>query len=418
MKKDFKNKISAAACALLSVSSHSYAADQFDTNTQIDSSLMFYSEKDRVNTSSAQFNVNKTFTQDDVASLSLTYDSITGATPTGEIPYGSIQTVTSASGVTSTVNASTKPKLNISDARTAIAGSWQHQLTRLFSLSASLNASKESDYDSKDVFLNASLDSSDKLTTWSLSLAHNNDTIKRNSGVDGVAGVPLEMSDTRLLQRQSQQEKRSTQDKSLGLTQVLTANTLLQLSLSESDSSGYHSDPYKLISVVDSNGVQISSYYEKRPQSRKRNTFFAGLIHNTQSNNVMRLDYRFYRDDWGINSNTLDLKYRFNHHHSFFEPHLRLYQQTAADFHRYYLNTSDTVPDVASADARLDAFNSYTIGIGAGFTQHQYKFSGRLEYMSQSASSNNQNVPIKLRNYNLFYGVDAVIAQVNFSMTF
>ncbi len=417
MKKDFKRKLSAATCALLSAAGSSYASEKFDSDLDINTSFLLYDEVDRVTTATTQVNVKKIVTEDDTASFSLAYDTITGATPTGEVPFGSVQTVTSPSGNTSTVSASTKPFLNVKDERTAISGSWQHQLTRLVGLSFALNKSTEGDYDSEGKQISVILDNEDKLTTWSLGVADTNDTISRSSRADGVAGVPLEMSNSALLQRQSQNETRKTQDLSIGLTQVLTSNTLMQLTLSKSESDGYHTDPYKLLSVVDGNGIQVASYYEKRPNSRSRDIFYGGLIHN-MGGDVLRADFRYYTDDWGIVSNTFDLKYRWKSGNWFYEPRIRFYKQSAADFHKYYLNASDSLPDFASADSRLDAFKSNTLGFYTGFEVKNYVISARLEYMSQSGSSDNQSVPIKLKSYNLFNGVDAYIMQVNFRMYF
>ena len=415
MKKDLKANLSVAVCALLSTV-HNVQAETYDSDTELDNSIMYYSEKGRISVTAPQISLKKTLDEDNSINASLIYDTITGATPTGEVPYGSVQTVTSASGRTSTVSASTKPSINLTDHRTALNASWKHQLTRLFSFTAGLNHSSESDYLSNGVNLAAALDSEDKLTTLSLGLSSTQDDVSRNTKVDGVSGIPAALTDTRLLQRQANSEPRSTHDIVIGLTQVLSPKTLVQFSLSQSQSNGYLNDPYKLISVVDNNGIQVASYYESRPDNRQRKSLYTQLVHN-MDDDVMRISFRLYDDDWNIQSSTLDLKYRINLKHFYFEPHLRLYHQSAASFHQYYLKASDTAPDFASADARLASFTSNTFGLSGGYDGKDYQISARLEMMAQQSSPDNQ-APGNLKNYDLFNGVNATIAQVNFTLFF
>jgi len=42
-------------------------------------------------------------------------------------------------------------------------------------------------------------------------------------------------------------------------------------------------------------------------------------------------------DDWGVNSHTIDAKYRFRFNNQYLEPQLRWYTQSKADFyHRLF----------------------------------------------------------------------------------
>ncbi len=405
-----------ATCSLLSITP-SAQAGMLDSDLNIENSIFFYNETNGVSVVAPQVKLNKTINEDNSLTASVILDSITGATATGEVPYGTVQTVTSASGNVSTRAASTKPSLKLKDNRTAISLSWNHQLSRLIALTGTVNDSTEGDYQSKGSSLTASLDSEDRFTTWSLARSFANDDISRSQRVDNVAGIPAELTDTLLLQRQSSSEKKHSTDTVFGLTQVLTSETLLQLSLTNATSDGYMSDPYKLISVVDNSGSQVTSYYEKRPSSRSRKIFYSQLIQNYDGN-VLRLGYRHHSDDWGITSNTLDAKYKINMNAYFIESHFRYYQQSSANFHQYYLKDTDTVPDFASADSRLAAFTSNTIGVGFGFEHRNTKLSARLEYMRQQGDGINTNDPGKLKNYDLFNGIEAYMIQLNYSILF
>ena len=163
-------------------------------------------------------------------------------------------------------------------------------------------------------------------------------------------------------------------------------------------SSGYHTDPYKVFSVVDratSIPIANSSYYEKRPGDRQRISLTFKINHHLYpSDDTLHASYRYYTDDWGIDSHTFDVDYRFNFDDTkYLEPRLRLYTQTKADFYQNQFFVDDAgasdpsgnFPDFISADYRLDDLISITPGIRfgreVGTNGH---LRGRIEYMYQS----------------------------------
>ena len=105
---------------------------------------------------------------------------------------------------------------------------------------------------------------------------------------------------------------------------------------------------------------------------------------------VLDGSYRFMTDDWGIGSHTFDLKYRWQLEHSYFEPHLRYYLQSEADFYRRFITNSaysDGLPnmDAASADYRLGELTTTTVGLKYGHTfANDREFTVRAEYYLQS----------------------------------
>jgi len=105
--------------------------------------------------------------------------------------------------------------------------------------------------------------------------------------------------------------RRSEVDAVLGLTQVMTRRWLTSLSYSYSNGHGYENDPYKIISVVDPiSGQPISQLYENRPDyRRKQSVYLENKVH--LSKDIVEVDLRGYRDDWGIKSITADLRYRY-----------------------------------------------------------------------------------------------------------
>src|SRR5262249_45955079 len=124
----------------------------------------------------------------------------------------------------------------------------------------------------------------------------------------------------------------------VGVSQVLSRRWLVGASASLSREDGYLTDPYKTLSVVDpTSGVPVGQISERRPDTRERKSVQGDSVYHFTSD-IFYLSYRRYWDDWGIKSHTIDARYRFpTSESSFFEPHARVYTQTAADFYRFGL---------------------------------------------------------------------------------
>ena len=92
-----------------------------------------------------------------------------------------------------------------------------------------------------------------------------------------------------------------------------------------------------------------------------------GLGHHFTSG-ILYLSYRHYWDDWGVSSETIDAKYRHpTSETAYLEPHIRYYNQTAADFYRFGLIQGQPLPAYASTDSRLGALQTVTLGATFGF---------------------------------------------------
>jgi len=417
MKANFKKNISLATTMLLGANQGIHAIER-DIETSVKSSFLYYSEKDGIEAKAPQINISSLINEDNTASATITFDSVTGSTPTGEVPTSKIQSTTSSSGQAITTHSSALPTKSFSDLRKAIALSWTHTQSRLFKISSGFNYSTERDYNSTGLSLNLAKDTEDRLTTWNVGLSYTEDNIWGTDKLDGVAGIPQSITNVDNRLRQSLSENKLATELRIGFTQVLTKNSLFLISYSVNNSTGYHNDPYKLVSLVDSTGIPIASLYEARPDERKRNIFYGQYIHNI-GGNVLKLDYRHFNDDWGVESNTFAIKYRIKLASSYYiEPHMRYYSQS---FHQFYLrNTRDTdaIPQYVSSDSRLSAFDAYTYGLKVGLNKEKYELSGRLEQMQQKSTQSTKDAPGKLSEYDLFSAINAIIAQVNFSIFF
>ena len=128
------------------------------------------------------------------------------------------------------------------------------------------------------------------------------------------------------------------------------------------------------------------------------------------------VSYRFSDDDWGIQSHTLESRYRFLfNNNSYIEPHLRLYQQTEADFYTPFLQEGELTPEFASADYRIGKLNTYTVGVKYGKKMNNgHEYGVRLEYYNQAPQDIGLEAPGDLASQDLYPSLDAVVVQFDY----
>lgn len=392
-KKSIRASLSAATGMLLGGGATGAQAFGTDTPWEVDVATLYYSESDgRVQAFEPVIRGRKELGDDEYLNLKLVVDSLTGATPTGAVPAGQPQTFTRPSGNGSyTVNAGDVPLDDtFLDTRVAISADWEKPLTDMTRGNFGINVSNEYDFQSLGLSASIAHDLNQRNTTLTAGVAFESDRIEPEGG------IPVEFASAMVPAGQPQNrrdasESRDQIDLLLGLTQVINARTLMQFNISHGASDGYHNDPFKFVSLVNATpgpalGEPIDNIFENRPDSRARSSFYWKTLHSFANEDVIDFSYRYLTDDWGIESHTLDLRYAWKlDNGSFWQPHLRFYEQGAADFYKTLLPASSPVPEFVSADYRLGAMQSLTFGIKysrilAGGDQIEF----RLERLSQT----------------------------------
>lgn len=133
----------------------------------------------------------------------------------------------------------------------------------------------------------------------------------------------------------------------LGLTQILNANALLEASVGYIRSTGYMANPYKTVvaAFIDPtqtgevlSGVAIG-LLEKRPNERNQWTENLRYVqHFDGLDAALHFDYSFFHDDWGINSHTFEADWVQPVGHGWaITPNIRYYSQSAANFYTPYI---------------------------------------------------------------------------------
>lgn len=376
-------KLKAATCLLLASAAPrlAHGAEAASAaSTQIDLTALLYSERITVFEPTVRFTRLYPSGRSFFGQFAL--DTISGASPSGLLPSGRTQTFTSASGRTAVISADRLPTVNFKDNRFALEGEWQQPWKR-FAYSVGGHISKEKDYQSLGVNGKVSIDFNRKLTTLSLGGGLNQDQISP------VGGTSLALSPPGVTTGASSNSKQ-VQTGLVGLSQVMSRRWLLGLSASFTSEKGYLTDPYKALSIIDRvSGVPIGALSEKRPASRKRKSAQADSVYHFTTN-ILYLSYRHYWDDWGVRSETIDAKYRHPIAGTgYIEPHVRYYNQTAADFYRFGLTQGQPLPAFATNDYRLGGLQTATAGLTLGFHPKDdgHEWTIRGEYIGQFGDS-------------------------------
>lgn len=420
-KTSVKSALLAASCSLLG----SQASAE---NWEFEGAIMYYGESDRVQALEGIVQAKKALKNDREFNAKLVVDSLTGASANGAVPQQEAQTFTSPSGNGQYSASADETPLDDTflDTRFQVAGQWSQPLGESYTFSTGANFSNEYDYQSFSFNAMFGRYLNTKNTTLSLGVSYALDTI------DAVGGRPIGLSAMVVDNGQfaSEQEfdnafeatrqnggsdSKDTVDIVFGLTQVVSRRWITQMNIGFSSVDGYLTDPYKVISLVDDDGSAVSQHYESRPDSRSKQSFYVQSKYHFDKS-IWDISYRLSDDDWGIQSHTIETRYRLLFaNNSYFEPHLRFYQQKEADFYQPFLREEQVLPEFASADYRIGKLDAYTVGLKYGKKLKSGREYGvRLEYYSQAPKDSGVSAPGQLQPAKLYPNVDALILQFDF----
>lgn len=191
--------------------------------------------------------------------------------------------------------------------------------------------SDEDDYEATALAFDASWNTADDARTWSTSFSTSRDTLNPTQGV-----IPVFVTEADL----------DTQSGFFGVSQILSRTAIARIGVNYTYSEGYLSDPYK--------------FRDQRPDTHERIALSAGYRHFfIDRDAALQVDYRYYADSWGTDSQTLELGWAQNLSRSLLTPYLRYYSQREADFFSVIADTG--APEHAD-DYRLSSYGAVTIG--------------------------------------------------------
>jgi hypothetical protein len=420
-KKANKNKVNVAqlltvaTCTLLGTTAQAEEQKPWE----FDTALMYYGETDRVTASEFILAATKEFEDEHILNLKVTVDVLTGASANGAVPQTEVQTFTRPSGNGSFQTPAKETPLDdtFHDTRVQLNAQWTQPIAKDYRVSGGVHLSKEYDYLSLGLNGNIARDFNLKNTTLSAGFAYTNDTISPEGGIPIAFEQMLPPVDEigGGLNRDGSDEDKTTIDLLFGLTQVISRQTIMQFNYSYSQVDGYQTDPYKIVSVVDNNGYPLRQLYESRPDSRNKNSVFWQTKYHL-TNSVIDFSYRYLWDNWDVKSHTFDVRYHIPLEGAYIEPHVRYYQQQAAEFYQPFLLDGEPTPENISADYRVGEMNGLTLGVKYAMElEGDSELAFRLEFFQQTPTNPGFETPGVLADVELFESVSAVVAQISYS---
>jgi hypothetical protein len=228
-------------------------------------------------------------------------------------------------------------------------------------IGAGLVHATEKDYLSNGASLNVSRELFDKNTSVSARAGF-------TANVVGKTGDPL---------YQAPLQDFSTD---VGVTQVLSPESIAQLSITVARQQGQIASPYRKVAVAGGRFVLP----EADPPVRDRLAAALGAKHAFGDLGVAHADYRLYWDTFGILSHTLDARWTFEWDRLALRLRYRLYTQNGASF---YKSRYDAVQLYLSGDREMSPFVSHLFGAKLEWAPRreerraQFRFDAKVEGM-------------------------------------
>lgn len=233
-------------------------------------------------------------------------------------------------------SASGEPKVimsgaSIEDTRTEVTVATRYYFDR-GQAGISYTNSDEDDYESDAFSVDGAFNSADGMRTYSAALSVSSDDIDPTQGE---------------FPTNTESDDKDITSGYLGVSQIISKNALVRFGLGYTYREGFLTDPYK--------------FRDRRPDERKEWVFSAGLRRFfDEQDAALRVDYRYFDDDWDVVSHTLDVAWVQNIGQDIqFTPFVRYYTQDEAEF---FSNIADTGKRYYADDYRLSAFGAFSYG--------------------------------------------------------
>lgn len=226
-------------------------------------------------------------------------------------------------------------------------------------LSLGYTNSSENDYEANTVYFSASQEFFGGMSTITLGYARGWDDV-------GVAG------------NDSFSEEADRQNYQLGLSQVVTRNSLVGLDLEVVTDEGFLQNPYRRNRYIDPNDPTnfLLDQPERYPETRTSFSVAARALYYLPYRASIRGEFRYFSDSWGIDAQTYELAYvhALNPRWSI-EGRARYYIQNEADFYSdlYAFENSQTH---LARDKEMSAFSGTTLGGGVVYEWKQTSLPG------------------------------------------
>ena len=153
----------------------------------------------------------------------------------------------------------------------------------------------------------------------------------------------------------------------VGLSQILTRNSVLSANLEVITDQGWLSNPYRSMMYAEpGSGAGFALGPEVDPNTRTSNALGLAYKYYLPWRAALEAQYRYFTDTWHIRAHTAELGYTQPWRHWTFDGSFRFYTQTHADFYSDLFSSANEF-NFMSRNRELSSFTSYTIGAGASY---------------------------------------------------
>ncbi|MBK5213280.1 MAG: DUF3570 domain-containing protein [Flavobacteriaceae bacterium] len=168
-------------------------------------------------------------------------------------------------------------------------------------------------------------------------------------------------------------KNRNSYSVGFGFSQILSKSLQGSLSLDLVQQQGLLSTPFQRVYFSDlpdrfRENFQLADDIERLPDTRFKTAIGGRLNFYINEMFVLRTYYRYYFDDWGINSHTASIEVPIKITDKFtLYPSYRFYNQTAADYF-YPYNAALSTDEFYTSDYDLSEFSANQYGFGINYT--------------------------------------------------
>ncbi|TQV86578.1 DUF3570 domain-containing protein [Aliikangiella coralliicola] len=218
-------------------------------------------------------------------------------------------------------------------------------------MSFNYTESDENDFSARSAHFNVSQDFFGDLTTLNIGYSQGWDTV-------GKRDEPEFSRDT---------DRRHFR---LGVSQILTKNSLINVSWETITDEGLLNNPYRSVRYLDPSVATGYSFQDELyPDTRTSDSFAIRGLYYLPYRAALKLELKQFSDTWGIGANTAEVGYTHPIGDEWtLEFKLRSYKQDQADFY------SDLFPRIdaqnfRARDKEMSAFTTNSIGVGVTYEQ-------------------------------------------------
>jgi hypothetical protein len=253
-------------------------------------------------------------------------------------------------------------------------------------MSLNYTTSSENDFEAESIHFGVSQDFFGDLTTLTLGYSKGNDEVGK-TGDDSF----LELAER--------------QNYRLGITQVITKNMIMGLSLENVSDQGYLNNPYRSVRFLDANSARGYRFEtEVYPNTRRSNAASVTANYYLPYRASVYGEAKIFSDSWGIEANT----YKLGYIHTFgddwiVELRARHYQQDKADFYQD-LYTRSAEFNFRARDKEMSTFNNLSLGLSLSY---EFKFSATNFFKKSTINLDFDHVNYDYDDFRNVLAVDA-----------